>query len=286
VEFRVEARDPNAGDTLRYRWRIDDSSVGTDAPEFTYRGDRDAQVRVTVEDGNGGVAETAWSLAFTNRKPVVALTPRQREVRLQVGDTQEFQLDASDPDGESVRITYSIDGEPVASEPRFRFVAREVGQFELVARATDPGGASGRAALKLIVDPAGDVAPPSTQTRGAPRPDVTASSQPAARAGLAALREYEAAYEALDIDRLSEVWIMTRTERKTMSMVFGDSKRIHLDLEVQSVYVEDESVLIEFDQSVRGEGARPVSGEPARMKATVVPQAGGSWVISSIQPRI
>jgi hypothetical protein len=111
------------------------------------------------------------------------------------------------------------------------------------------------------------------------------AGESAENAGVAALREYEAAYEALDIARLARIWSMNRNERRTMAALFQDAQRISLELEIQTVQVEDESVYIDFDQVVREVGQASLTGRPARMTATVIPQAAGHWVISSILPR-
>ena len=104
-------------------------------------------------------------------------------------------------------------------------------------------------------------------------------------AGVAALREYESAYEALDVGRLSRVWIMNRNQKKAMTTMFKDVKSLALDLKILGVTVEDESVSIDFDQKIKSQGKFRISSKPARMTATVIPQAGGRWVISSILPR-
>ncbi|MFP8879090.1 MAG: hypothetical protein VCE43_06330 [Myxococcota bacterium] len=104
-------------------------------------------------------------------------------------------------------------------------------------------------------------------------------------AGVAALREYESAYEALDIGRLSRFWIMNRNQKKAMATMFKDVKTLALDLKILGVIVEDDSVYVDFDQKIKSQGRARTSSKPTRMTATVIPQAGGRWVISSILPR-
>ena len=121
-----------------------------------------------------------------------------------------------------------------------------------------------------------------------PKPDPTppevAKPDPNG-AGVAALQEYKSAYEALDVGRLSRVWLMNRSQKKAMKSMFRDVKVLALDLKILDVTVEDESVFIDFDQRITSQGRARISSKPARMTATVIPQAGGRWVISSILPR-
>ncbi len=317
VNLKIEAADPNQSDVLRYSWNVDGKTAGGDSPAFTYRGDRDAEVTVTVDDGHQGLIEQTWQLSFDNRQPNLSLSPSSRSVALSVGEKYEFEANATDPDGESVRYAFAVNGEQVSTKPRYTFVAERAGSFEVTARAIDGGGASVRKSVQIkvaakapppqvaVAKPKTAPPPPAVTKPRAPEPIATPEPAPvvvakiptpapspptAAKAdpnssGVAALREYESAYESLDVGRLSRVWIMNRNQKKAMTTMFKDVKSLTLDLTILGVTVEDESVHIDFDQKITSQGRARISSKPARMTATVIPQAGGRWIISSILPR-
>ena len=74
-------------------------------------------------------------------------------------------------------------------------------------------------------------------------------------------------------------------KKKAMATMFKDVKTLALDLKILGVIVEDDSVYVDFDQKIKSQGRARTSSKPTRMTATVIPQAGGRWVISSILPR-
>jgi hypothetical protein len=315
VEFRVEVDDPNPEDKLTHVWRVDGKKTGKNKPRFTYRGDRDARVTVTVDDGHGGQVEQAWKLAFRNRKPELRLSPSGRNITMRVGEKKEFHARGKDPDGEDLRYSFRLNGRQVSTRNKYTFKADKPGRYEIAARAIDGGGASASSTIKVRVKavekpvekPAevAKVEPPKPEAKPEPKPKPKPKARPkpvppktkkatkpssdsragAASAGRAVLREYESAYEARDVARMGRVYIMNRNQKQAMGAMFNDTTSVNVEVEIVGVTVENESVYIDFNQSVSSEGKARLSGKTAHMTATVIPQGGGRWIISSILPR-
>jgi len=268
---------------------------------------------VEVRDGHKGRLRQDWVLSLANRRPTLALTPGSRQLTLKVGDQQEFRAQVTDPDGDTAQTSFSLDGKSVAKGSSYRFQAARAGAYKLVARAVDPAGAAASRSVRIQVDPVATPKPkpppkpkptpaPATKPKPTAKPAVVAAVKtpapvedpqvtPAAagaaaeRAGLDALKEYEAAYEARDVGRLARVWLMNRNQRQSMAGFFEDVENLSVDVEIKSVTVENETVYIDFDQTIRSESRARLPKKAALMTATVIPRAGGRWVISSILPR-
>ena len=102
------------------------------------------------------------------------------------------------------------------------------------------------------------------------------------------MREYEQAYEAQDIVRLENLWIMNRDQRDAMASMFDEMKSIEVEIDIQDADVQPggKRVLVVFDQQVEAQGNRGIVGGPATtMTATLISLDAKSWQISSILPK-
>ncbi len=117
-EFTANAYDPD-GDPLTYKWLIDQNSV-TDCKDSAYcsyefESEGNHTVSVTVSDGthNATATKTISVINSTNNPPQIQSS--ETSVTLQVGDSKEVQLTASDPDGDVVNITVKSSDESIAT---------------------------------------------------------------------------------------------------------------------------------------------------------------------------
>ncbi|MEM7413384.1 MAG: protein kinase [Myxococcota bacterium] len=289
IAFSVEASDPN-GDTLEYRWRRDGRRLDASGSELVLSPDADTRIEVEVRDGQGGRVEAAWAVAFRNRAPTLRVYPDEARTRLELGDSREFRVDASDPDGEPVRTEFAVDGRTVAQGSRYTFRPSRAGNYVVSARAVDASGARTRVERRVeVFEKRVAVAPvPKPTPRPTPKPTTTPkpSRLDPEKGAIAALDRYRSAYEAQDLEALSAVWIMNPKQREAMQQLFEHADRIDVQIARHGIDVTRDVVSIDFDQEVDAVGSRMTTkSEPVPMTATVIHTGGGQWKISSILPR-
>lgn len=299
VKLSVEAEDPNEDDELEYSWMVDNVMAGGEGASFVHRTGRNATIRVTVSDGHGGSLTEEWKLVSVNRPPQVSLEPSASTIEVGQGVPVAFEISARDPDGDGLETAFFVDGEKVRRATAYEFRAGKPGSYRVQARVRDEGGASVELERRVVVraepgpapeeerarEPAADGAPPGS---GSPAAVSAAPPQWEPRkAALAALAEYELAYEAGDLGRLSRVWAMNRGQRRAMREFFDRMDHISLHIEKRGIDIDREMVFVHFDQEVDAGGVRGALEKErvSPMTATVIPKADGSWIISSILPR-
>ena len=296
ITFSIDASDPN-GDELVYRWRRDGKLLDQGGPRLALSPSEDTRIAVEVDDGQGGRAAAAWQVAFRNRAPALQVYPDENRLRLPLGESREFRADASDPDGESVRTEFAIDGRTVSEGSRFTFRPKRAGSYVVSARAIDASGARTRVERRVeVFEKRVAVAPaPSPAPKVTPKSPSRPKPEPAApkprrldpeKGALAALDRYRSAYEAQDLDALSAVWIMNPKQREAMQQLFEHADKIDVAIARHGIDVTRDVVSIDFDQEVDATGSRMTTkSEPVPMTATVIHTGGGHWKISSILPR-
>lgn len=143
VRFSVQAADAN-NDELRYRWLVDGQPQPESGPQLDVAADRDVRVEVQVSDrprqGDSQQVSRRWNLSVSNTRPKLSLRPTGAPT-LEVGDRLDFSAQASDPDGDRVRVEFLMNGKKVATGGSFQFQAREPGRYTVTARAVDESGA-------------------------------------------------------------------------------------------------------------------------------------------------
>ena len=113
----VQARASDANnDTLTYSWSVDGASVTNNRPSFDFgTADRSIgahTVRVTVTDVDNMSADCEFQVTVDrrpNQNPSVALTLDKNEVY--AGDSVSANAQATDPDGDPVSYSWSLDGQ-------------------------------------------------------------------------------------------------------------------------------------------------------------------------------
>ena len=122
--FSVLASDPDA-QPLRFSWYVDGEKVST-SDNLTWRTWYNSSgvhaVSVTVSDGAKS-ASTGWNLTVlnVNRPPIITDWHPEGPLACGPGAQIEFGINVSDPDGEAVNISWSIDGKPVGNATSLNF---------------------------------------------------------------------------------------------------------------------------------------------------------------------
>ncbi|MGE0820580.1 MAG: protein kinase [Candidatus Binatia bacterium] len=119
LAFAVEAESTQPK-LLKFLWTLDGKKQA-EGKKWTYKpgyedgGDRPHEVKAIVSDGKNPPREQTWKVRVkdVNRPPVLAnASPKAGSVQVSAGETQEFTVQASDPDRED-RLVYvwSVDGQ-------------------------------------------------------------------------------------------------------------------------------------------------------------------------------
>lgn len=118
-EFQVSAED-NDADTLSFRWTLDGRIVlfeeGVSNSIYLHKTDYDSQgeyiLRLVISDGDD-TYETTWNLNILkkNRLPEIRVVePEGKTASIEESDTLNFAITKSDPDGDSMDVTWWVDG--------------------------------------------------------------------------------------------------------------------------------------------------------------------------------
>ena len=115
--FRIEAMDPD-GDLIEYRWFVDGLKAGNDTSVFEYVAGfvsaGEYSIKCTISDGIETIPFT-WDLTVNNvnRPPTdIRYIPENNPI-ISENDTQEFGVEAVDPDGDQISYSWYLDGTPV-----------------------------------------------------------------------------------------------------------------------------------------------------------------------------
>jgi PKD repeat protein len=168
VSFAGSATSPSA--ITKYEWDLDgdgefDDAVGAsqskayDAPFHGLVG-----LRVQNADGLSNVAYARVDIADANGRPVVeAASPAEDTVVLEPGQTQDFSITASDPDGDATSAEWFVDGTSAGTGSSFAYSpsTSDVGRHMVEVRVDDdsPLGEQVRyswTAAVLVADADGD----------------------------------------------------------------------------------------------------------------------------------
>lgn len=130
VAFDATASTDPDGAIRAYEWHFGDGSTGQDAT-ITHAYDETGAhtVRLVVEDDRGTHNETRGSVIVrTENAPptILSATPEASPV-LNLSEGRTFVVVASDPDGDSLTFTWTLDGLPVGNSSSFTFVGTKAG---------------------------------------------------------------------------------------------------------------------------------------------------------------
>jgi len=99
VQFSSTGSHDPDGDPLHYLWDFGDGMTSiTPHPQHTYTTNGIFLVRLTVNDGRGGIDTTTVSILVGNRPPVATINSPSPSFLYKVGDVITYEGSASDPD--------------------------------------------------------------------------------------------------------------------------------------------------------------------------------------------
>ncbi|MBL7156758.1 MAG: hypothetical protein ISS92_01205, partial [Candidatus Omnitrophica bacterium] len=147
VDFAITASDPE-NDPLTYEWTFGGQTVSTtanldDTDYAALATVGDHTVLVSVTDGNNPPVTHSWTLHITdtsaNQPPTIdSFSPIETTVNLDVGDSQEFSVTASDPENDPLTYSWTVDGTPVGTNSNsYTYNATTTGQFIIRITVTD-----------------------------------------------------------------------------------------------------------------------------------------------------
>jgi PKD repeat protein len=218
VNFSANAVDPDA-DPLLYSWNFGDGTTvaasGTPNQAHTFTQTGSYAVVVTVDDGEGGLAQAELQIAVANpdeidvpptdppagpdgnEPPTVELSASTTRGTAPL--TVSFSADASDPDGDPLAYSWTFgNGERAEGNSSQTIVYDEPGEYTTVVTVSD-GLSERRASVRVQVDPPAE--PPVANTP----PSVSVSATPLT--GSVPLRvTLEAEASDADGDDLSYLW--------------------------------------------------------------------------------
>lgn len=115
--FSVSAIDPD-GDSLSYYWKINETSIGSNYHSYTYNPDYNAagfhELVIYISDGKDTVNQS-WLVYVNdvNRAPIITNPFPNSDPTINEGESQEFNISASDPDGDIISYHWTVDGNSV-----------------------------------------------------------------------------------------------------------------------------------------------------------------------------
>lgn len=138
--FSITAEDPQ-GQRLTYRFLLDDSTT-SEEPRWVYVVGDTGAVDVRGCASNGfSESEIQWRLIRfkpVNLPPrIVRAFPPQEDVSLIVGASQEFEIEAVDPEGKPLSYAYAIGDEIVSVNRLYTFQSSSVGLVLVRAIVSD-----------------------------------------------------------------------------------------------------------------------------------------------------
>ena len=187
-----------------------------------------------------------------------------------LGERQDLQAEEPPAEPEPVSqaepvsapLSWTDPGEPVSvAQLRADLVRRQGGEWVIVNLAPSDG-------------------PPSSARAVADEPE-----DPVHAELLAALREYEHAFEERDADRLGQVWLMNPYERERLTEIFSWTSMVDISIESLTADVRGGRARMDFEQQFVM-AARPRVATLARrafVRALAAHDAAGAWDIESLR---
>ncbi|MBN1967846.1 MAG: PKD domain-containing protein [Candidatus Delongbacteria bacterium] len=145
INFSIDAFDPDGND-LSYSWKFDGTEVST-SNNYNYYADYNSAGNHTIElmvsDGDSKDLITYnWTIIVQNvNRPVVvnSVSPDQFILELTETESQLFNVDAIDPDGDVIYYSWKLEGVVVSETSQFEFVTdyNSAGTYNLEMVVTD-----------------------------------------------------------------------------------------------------------------------------------------------------
>jgi predicted glutamine amidotransferase len=142
LEFTHTSTDPD-GDTLTYEWLLDGAFQSADQ-NWTYTPNYDSSgnhvVKLIVSDGSANVSQE-WNVTVVNvnRPPKIDSYSPTTDPTIIEGDTQEFSISPSDPDGDDLLIQWYLNGTPTSTEDTYTFTSNyaSAGIYNITVTVSD-----------------------------------------------------------------------------------------------------------------------------------------------------
>jgi fibro-slime domain-containing protein len=157
--------DPG-GSVASYSWdldrdgQFDDATGATPTATFPTAFDGLIGLRVVDDDGKASVDYARVTAQDADGAPHIdSATPSASGLELETGQTQSFSVSASDPDGDGITRSWTVDGAPAGATASIDFAATDVGRHLIVVTVSDghpSGGSTQRAWLVTVSAPDAD----------------------------------------------------------------------------------------------------------------------------------
>jgi len=144
VAFTAEA---NGAGPLRYEWTLEGRRVSQEK-EWSYKptasdgSEKPKTVKLLISDQAGQQIEKRWqvTVAHTNRPPqILTMAPSGETLELATGTSQEFRVEASDPDDDPLTYEWTVDGVAAGTQPTLTWKAQGEGRHHVRAVVRDRG---------------------------------------------------------------------------------------------------------------------------------------------------
>jgi serine/threonine-protein kinase len=265
--FTAKADDPD-GDEVTIDYFVDGRPMSHGGANVSYLYDAQKPGSFVLEaratDARGASTSTKRRIDVQPNQPsrvALTLSPSEEKVTVRVGDHVKFRAAVGSESGTAIPVVFLLDGEQVGTGTVYEFVASSEGKHHLEVRA---GEGSALAHLERQIEVAAKPPPPEAEA-------------------LATMKEYEAAYEARDIDRLARIWEMSSDQKENMKKFFGSIKTLSIVIDKVRVQQNGDRLSVEFDQKVTAPDVQPTQ---AALVATLVRNESGSgWKIEKMRPR-
>jgi hypothetical protein len=179
LAFTVNVTDPD-GDAFWLRWTVDGKTVSVNTSAYTFDPDFNMsgahEVRLTAGDAEATSA-MVWNVTVVNvnRAPRLTAWSPPADIHLIELGWQQFSATAVDDDGDAVRYSWTVDGEPAGEGPAFNYTT---GYFSAgnrtVAVSAGDGALSDGHSWSVRVD---DRNRPPHITSSSPAGDVAAAAE-------------------------------------------------------------------------------------------------------------
>ena len=117
VRFNASTSSDSDGVITSYMWDFGDGQTATGvSPTHSYAANGTFAVALVVTDDLGGSGETSKSMTIGNRAPLIDSASPGPTVVLEAGLNQTFAVSASDPDGDTLTYSWTLDGALVGGD--------------------------------------------------------------------------------------------------------------------------------------------------------------------------
>ncbi|MFA5771287.1 MAG: hypothetical protein WC974_00950 [Thermoplasmata archaeon] len=112
---------------IAYSWYVDNVSLSLNLPEYTYNAGYTSagthKIKAVISNGESNFT-AEWTLVVTNadRPPQISIFDPLINPSINEGEKQRFTIDAYDPDGDKIDVTWYLDGAAISSSSAYIFL--------------------------------------------------------------------------------------------------------------------------------------------------------------------